>query len=69
MTEPGRRFVDSNAGYVVFGVALERLTGKAWEDLVREELFLPLKMPRRSTRSATRWGGVARRWRGQRGRS
>jgi len=34
----------SNAGYIVVGAILERVTGKAWEELIRERLFKPLGM-------------------------
>ncbi len=34
----------SNAGYIVAGALLERITGKSWEDLMRERLFTPLGM-------------------------
>src|SRR5208283_3353439 len=32
----------SNEGYILAGVVLEQLTGRAWEDLMRERLFQPL---------------------------
>jgi len=41
-TEPGTRFAYSNAGYIIVGAILERITGKAWEDLIEEKLFRPL---------------------------
>ena len=41
---PGSRFEYSNAGYVVLGAVLEKKTGKAWEDLVREKVFAPMGM-------------------------
>jgi CubicO group peptidase (beta-lactamase class C family) len=34
----------SNAGYVVAGAMMEKVTGKTWEDLMREKLFAPLGM-------------------------
>lgn len=34
----------SNAGYVVAGAMMEVVTGKRWEDLMREKLFTPLGM-------------------------
>ena len=37
-------FSYSNAGYIVVGAILERVTGKAWETLIRERLFKPLGM-------------------------
>ena len=39
-------FAYSNAGYILVGAALERLTGKTWEELMREEVFRPLAMAR-----------------------
>ncbi len=39
---PGTKFVYSNEGYVLAGAVLEHLTGRAWEDLMRERLFQPL---------------------------
>lgn len=41
--KPGA-FVYSNAGYMVLGAALERLTGKHWEELITKEIFIPLGM-------------------------
>ncbi len=40
--EKGTAFLYSNAGYVVAGAALERLTGTPWEELVREQVLAPL---------------------------
>ncbi len=37
-------FLYSNVGYVIAGAALERATGKTWEQLMRDELFAPLHM-------------------------
>ena len=41
---PGSKMLYSNVNYVVVGAMLERLSGKSWEDLMREKLFAPLKM-------------------------
>ena len=43
---PGKRgdFAYSNSGYVIVGAALERATGKSWEQLMRDELFGKLGM-------------------------
>lgn len=41
---PGAKFQYSNAGYTVAGAMCERVTGKTWENLIREELFKPLGM-------------------------
>ncbi len=37
-------FQYSNTGYVTLGAALERATGRQWEDLMRADLFAPLGM-------------------------
>jgi len=34
----------SNEGYVLLGAAVERVSGKRWEDVMRDELFAPLGM-------------------------
>jgi CubicO group peptidase (beta-lactamase class C family) len=41
---PGTAFLYSNAGYAIAGAMAERATGKAWEDLMRKQLFEPLGM-------------------------
>jgi CubicO group peptidase (beta-lactamase class C family) len=41
--QPGT-FVYSNAGYMIAGAALEKVTGKRWEQLMRDELFAKLDM-------------------------
>jgi CubicO group peptidase (beta-lactamase class C family) len=41
---PGTAFFYSNAGYVLAGLMAERVTGRPWEELVRDTLFLPLAM-------------------------
>jgi CubicO group peptidase (beta-lactamase class C family) len=42
----GERFLYSNAGYMIAGAALERATGKTWQQLIKAELFAPLGMDR-----------------------
>src|SRR6266581_8880437 len=39
---PDTKYWYSNVGYILGGAALEHLTGRAWEDLMRERLFQPL---------------------------
>src|SRR5260221_2795520 len=39
---PDTKYYYSNVGYVLAGAVLEQLTGRAWEDLMRERLFQPL---------------------------
>jgi len=41
---PGTKHIYSNQGYTAVGAMLEKLTGRAWEDLIRERLFAPLGM-------------------------
>jgi len=45
VVQPGTGFLYSNFGYVVAAAAAERATGKPWEELMREEVFVPLGMP------------------------
>ena len=39
---PDAKYWYSNVGYILAGAVLEQLTGRAWEDLMRERLFQPL---------------------------
>jgi CubicO group peptidase (beta-lactamase class C family) len=41
---PGTKFAYVSANYVVAAVMIERVTGRAWEDLMRERIFRPLGM-------------------------
>ncbi len=41
---PGSRFVYSNYDYLIIGHVVERVTGKPWERLAEEEVFVPLGM-------------------------
>ncbi len=38
----GSTFMYSNGGVLIAGVMAEKLTGRSWEDLIRQEIFLPL---------------------------
>ena len=42
--EPGTQYLYSNAGYIMAGAMMERVTGKAWEELIKARLFDPLGM-------------------------
>jgi CubicO group peptidase (beta-lactamase class C family) len=44
MSKPGTAFLYSNAGIAIAGHMAEKITGKAWEELMREEMFAPLGM-------------------------
>ncbi|HYE44209.1 MAG TPA: serine hydrolase domain-containing protein [Caulobacter sp.] len=37
-------FAYSNLGYVLAGAAIERITGRSWEEVIAAELFKPLRM-------------------------
>jgi len=39
---PGTKASYSNLGYILVGAVLEDITGRAWEDVMRERLFQPL---------------------------
>jgi D-alanyl-D-alanine carboxypeptidase len=41
---PGERFLYSNAGYVVLGLTIERLTGLSYDEYVRSNIFEPAGM-------------------------
>lgn len=43
-TTPGEKYVYSNAGLAIAGHLAEKVTGKSWEDLMREKVFRPLGM-------------------------
>jgi CubicO group peptidase (beta-lactamase class C family) len=50
----GRRFHYSNLGYGALGELAARLRGRAWADVVREEVLLPLGMTRTTPRPSGR---------------
>jgi len=41
---PGTKYSYSNSGYFLLGVILEKITGKTYEELLRERIFEPLGM-------------------------
>ncbi len=41
---PGRKFMYSNVGYTIAAAMAEKATGSTWEDLVKREVFEPLKL-------------------------
>jgi CubicO group peptidase (beta-lactamase class C family) len=66
-TEPGSHFAYSNAGYIMAGAMLERVTRESWEDLMTQRLFRPLTMrsagfgaPSRPNEVDQPWGHVAK---------
>jgi CubicO group peptidase (beta-lactamase class C family) len=46
----GRRFHYSNLGFGILGELVARLRGRSWEDVVRDEILLPLGMARTTMR-------------------
>src|SRR5262249_216549 len=65
--EPGTRFHYSNAGYIIAGAMLERVTGQTWEELMRQRLFSPLGMtsagfgpPSAPSQTDQPWGHVVK---------
>ncbi|HEY0068074.1 MAG TPA: serine hydrolase [Flavisolibacter sp.] len=65
--EPGTRFSYSNSGYVLLGYIIEQVSGKPYEQYIRENIFRPLGMNRsgfdftKATNRATGYyvGGVS----------
>ena len=41
---PGEKYIYSNTGFSIAGHMAEKVTGKSWEDLMREKIFRPLGM-------------------------
>jgi len=48
VTAPGERYQYSNLGYGLLDYAITRVSGRPWEDFLREEVFIPLGMTRSS---------------------
>src|SRR2546430_3920138 len=42
--EPGTKFVYSNSGYFLLGAIIEKVTGKPYEQVLKENIFDPLSM-------------------------
>jgi CubicO group peptidase (beta-lactamase class C family) len=42
--EPGTKFKYSNSGYIVLGYIIEKVTGKTYEEVLKEKIFKPLGM-------------------------
>ncbi len=41
---PGEKFKYSNSGYFLLGYIIEKVSGKTYEQMLRENIFVPLKM-------------------------
>jgi CubicO group peptidase (beta-lactamase class C family) len=44
LSTPGAGFLYSNIGYILLGSILEEKSGKAWEEIVRDEILAPMKL-------------------------
>jgi CubicO group peptidase (beta-lactamase class C family) len=42
--EPGSQYAYSNAGYIVLGYLIERISGQSYDDFLKEKIFTPLGM-------------------------
>ncbi len=42
--EPGTRFAYNNSGYIILGAVIEEVTGKTYEQVLKERIFEPLGM-------------------------
>ncbi len=42
--DPGTKYLYSNAGYVLAGAMLEKITNKSWEELIQDDVWKPLKI-------------------------
>ena len=42
--KPGERFAYSNSGYFILGVIIEKITGKSYEQVLKDNITKPLKM-------------------------
>lgn len=42
--KPGEKFAYSNSGYFLLGVVIEKVTGKSYEQVLKDNITIPLKM-------------------------
>ena len=42
--KPGEKFEYSNSGYILLGLIIEKVTGKSYEQVLKENILTPLKM-------------------------
>ena len=50
---PGEKYTYSNTGYHLLGMIIHQVTGKPWEEVLRERIFRPLAMKDTDINSAT----------------
>ena len=58
--KPGAKFAYANMNYVLAGAMLERLSGKTWEELITERIFIPLGLETAGLGTHPPWGGSTR---------
>jgi CubicO group peptidase (beta-lactamase class C family) len=63
--EPGSRFAYSNTGYAILAMVIERVTGRRFDAVVHDSIFVPLQMDA-STAYVPGFGSVRRRAYGHR---
>ena len=56
VSEPGKEYIYSNAGYVLMGILLENLTGQPYRDLMCNQVFQPANMQKTGWYSQRIWG-------------
>jgi len=59
---PGKTYIYSNAGYAIAGAMAEKVTGTAWEELMRKRLFDPLGMSSAGFGAPGKAGSVDQPW-------
>lgn len=42
--EPGKQFLYNNSGYFILGAIIEKVTGKSYEEVIKQKIFEPLGM-------------------------
>ncbi len=62
LSRPGSTYVYSNVGYALAGLMAERVTGEAWESLMRKRLFEPLEMASAGFGTPGQSGSVTQPW-------
>jgi CubicO group peptidase (beta-lactamase class C family) len=62
LSRPGSTYTYSNVGYALAGLMAERVTGEAWESLMRKRLFEPLELTSAGFGTPGQRGSVTQPW-------